>query len=229
MSDGRRYTVRADAARSRRRILDAARDVFLTRGLDAPLDLIVRRAGIGPGTLYRRYPDREVLVRDLTGDLLVRLEGVAEAAAAVDDDAFAALRRFVHGAADLRMGAVVPVLLEGLVVDEELARIRTSTVSTVEALIDAAHRSGRLRRDVGMGDLVLLSIRLSRPLPGGLDRLDADGDLLHRHLDLALDGLDTAAATRSVAAPAPGTPLGFADLVAAADRPAVTDRRPAGG
>ncbi|MEL5959143.1 helix-turn-helix domain-containing protein [Streptomyces sp. CLV115] len=221
--------MRADAARSRRRILDAARDVFLERGLDAPLDLIVRRAGVGPGTLYRRYPDREALVRDLTGDLLARLESAAEAAAAVDDDAFAAVRRFVHAAADLRMGAVILVLLEGLVVDEELVRIRTSTASTVEALIDAAHRSGRLRRDVGMGDLVLLSIRLSRPLPDGLDRLDPDGDLLHRHLDLALDGLDTAAPTRSAAAPAPGTPLSFADLVAAADRPAVTDRSPAGG
>lgn len=220
--------MRADAARSRRRILEAARDVFLTHGLDAPLDLIVRRAGIGPGTLYRRYPDREALVRDLTGDLLARLEGVAEAAAAADGDAFEAVRRFVHAAADLRMGAVVPVLLEGLVVDEELVRIRTATVSTVETLIDAAHRSGRLRHDVGMGDLVLLSIRLSRPLPGGLDRLDADGDLLHRHLDLALDGLDTAAATASAAAPAPGTPLSFADLVAAADRPAAADRRPAG-
>ncbi|ATL32361.1 TetR/AcrR family transcriptional regulator [Streptomyces formicae] len=221
--------VRADAARSRRRILDAARDVFLERGLDAPLDLIVRRAGVGPGTLYRRYPDRETLVRDLTGDLLARLESAAEAAAAVDDDAFAAVRRFVHAAADLRMGAVILVLLEGLVVDEELVRIRTSTASTVETLIEAAHRSGRLRRDVGMGDLVLLSIRLSRPLPDGLDRLDPDGDLLHRHLDLALDGLDTAAPTGSAAALAPGTPLSFADLVAAADRPATTAGGPRAG
>ncbi|MFB6893156.1 TetR/AcrR family transcriptional regulator [Kitasatospora sp. NPDC056327] len=229
MGDGRRDTVRADAARSRRRILDAARDVFLAHGPDAPLDLIVRRAGIGSGTLYRRYPDREALVRDLTGDLLTRLEGVAEAAAAVDDDAFAALRRFVHGAADLRMGAVVPVLLEGLVVDEELVRIRTRTVGTVQALVDAAHRSGRLRRDVGTGDLVLLSIRLSRPLPGGLDRLDPEGDLLHRHLDLALDGLDAAPATAPATDRAPGTPLGFADLVAAADRPAVTGPGPVGG
>ncbi|OAT69247.1 hypothetical protein AWB85_22450 [Mycobacteroides immunogenum] len=217
------HTMRADAARNRRRILDAARDVFLAQGLDAPLDAIVRRAGVGSGTLYRRYPDREALVRDLTGDLLVRLEGVAEAAAAGGDDAFAALRRFLHGAADLRIGAVMPVLLEGLVVDDELVRIRTRTASTVGALIDAAHQSGRLRPDVGMGDLILLSIRLARPLPGGLDRLDVDGDLLHRHLDLALDGLDAAAAPRSAAAPAPGTRLSFDDLVAAADRPAVTE------
>ncbi|MFD7499075.1 TetR/AcrR family transcriptional regulator [Streptomyces sp. NPDC059832] len=215
--------MRADAARSRRRILDAARDVFLERGLDAPLDLIVRRAGIGPATLYRRYPDREALVRDLTGDLLARLESAAEEAAAVDDDAFEVVRRFVHAAADLRMGAIILVLLEGLVVDAELVRIRTRTASTVETLINAAHEAGRLRRDVGMGDLVLLSIRLSRPLPGGLDRLDPDGDLLHRHLDLALDGLTTESATESTTTPAGGTPLTFADLITAADRPTTTD------
>lgn len=214
--------MRADAARSRRRILDAAREVFLERGLDAPLDLIVRRAGIGPATLYRRYPDREALVRDLTGDLLTRLESAAEEAAAVNDDAFAAVRRFVHKAADLRMGAAILVLLEGLVVDEELVRIRTRTADTVETLIRAAHTSGRLRHDVGMGDLVLLSIRLSRPLPGGLDRLDPDGTLLHRHLDLALDGLTTTPPEKPAATTAPGAPLTFADLITAADRPTTT-------
>lgn len=74
---------------------------------------------------------------------------------------------------------------------------------------------------MGAGDLILLSIRLSRPLPGGLSRLDADGTLLHRHLDLALDGLTTQAAPAPD--PAPGEPLTFADLVAAADRPNTTD------
>ncbi|MCX4399164.1 TetR/AcrR family transcriptional regulator [Streptomyces sp. NBC_00053] len=211
--------MRADAARSRRRILDAAREVFLERGLDAPLDLIVRRAGVGPATLYRRYPDREALVRDLTGDLLSQLESAAKSAAAVDDDAFAAVRRFVHAAADLRMGAAILVLLEGLVVDQELVLIRTRAANTVETLIQAAHEAGQLRRDVGMGDLVLLSIRLSRPLPGGLDRLDPDGALLHRHLDLALDGLTAVPSNRPAATTGPGVPLTFAELITAADRP----------
>ncbi|MGW9207463.1 TetR/AcrR family transcriptional regulator [Embleya sp. NPDC055664] len=208
--------MRADAARSRRRILDAARDVFLERGPDAPLDLIVRRAGVGPATLYRRYPDRESLVRDLTGDLLGRLETAAHEAASVDDDAYAALRRFVHAAADLRMGAVIPVLLEGLVVDAELVRVRTATVHAVEALIDAAHAAGTLRPDIGMGDLVLLSVRLSRPLPGGLARLDTDDTLLHHHLDVALDGLGP---RPTETAEPPRAPLSFTALVTAADRP----------
>ncbi|MFK0181638.1 TetR/AcrR family transcriptional regulator [Streptomyces xanthochromogenes] len=156
----------------RRRILDAARDVFLERGLNAPLDLIVRRAGVGPGTLYRRYQDRETLVRDLTGDLLARLKSAAYEAAAFDDDAFAVVRRFLHAAADLRKGAVILVLLEGLIVDQQLVRVRTRAAQTVEALIDAAHQAGQLRRDVGMGGHVLLSIRRSRRIPGGQDRLN---------------------------------------------------------
>ncbi|MEU9624455.1 helix-turn-helix domain-containing protein [Streptomyces sp. NPDC048155] len=212
--------MRADAERSRRRILDAARDVFLERGLDAPLDLIVRRAGVGPATLYRRYADREALVRDLTGDLLSRLEAAAHQAVREEGDAYA-VRRFVHAAAGLRMGAVIPVLLERLVVDQELIESRTRTSRALDHLIHAAHESGRLRPEVGAGDLILLSIRLSRPLPGGLSRLDTDGTLLHRHLDLALDGLTTQSAPAP--APAPGEPLTFADLVAAADRPNTTD------
>lgn len=143
--------MRADAERSRRRILDAARDVFLERGLDAPLDLIVRRAGVGPATLYRRYADREALVRDLTGDLLSRLETAAHQAAREEGDAYDAVRRFVHAAADLRMGAVIPVLLEGLVVDQELIERRTRTSRALDHLIRAAHESGRLRPEVGAG------------------------------------------------------------------------------
>lgn len=211
--------MRADAERSRRRILDAARDVFLERGLDAPLDVIVRRAGVGSATLYRRYADRETLIRDLVGDLLTRVAEAAEQARLSDGDAFAAVRRFIHAAADIRIGAVMPVLLEGLVLDEELVGIRTAAVTTVDSLITAAQEAGTLRRDVGMGDLVLLSIRLSRPLTGSLAALDADGSLLHRHLDLALDGLGTAAP-----APADAAPLSFADLIATANRPHVEHR-----
>ncbi|MFE4801835.1 hypothetical protein ACFRFL_44600 [Streptomyces sp. NPDC056708] len=119
------------------------------------------------------------------------------------------------------MGALIPVLLERLVVDQELIEIRTRTSRALDHLIRAAHESDRLRPEVGAGDLILLSIRLSRPLPGGLSRLDADGTLLHRHLDLALDGLTTQSAPAP--APAPGEPLTFAGLVATADRPNTTD------
>ncbi|MFF4814600.1 TetR family transcriptional regulator [Kitasatospora sp. NPDC001309] len=204
--------MRADAERSRRRILDAACEVFLERGPDAPLDAVVRRAGVGPGTLYRRFPDREALVRALVTDLLGRLTGAAEEARRAEDDPYRALRRFVHAAADLRMGAAIVVLLERLVVDGELVAARRGAVMAVEGLLRAARDAGKIRADVGMGDLVLLCVRVSRPLPGALAALDADGALVHRHLDLALAGL--AAEGGPV-----GVPLGFDEVIAAAGRP----------
>src|SRR5205085_12560911 len=54
--------LRADAADNRGRILEAARGFFAVRGIDAPLDEIARRAGVGNATLYRRFPTRELLV-----------------------------------------------------------------------------------------------------------------------------------------------------------------------
>ncbi|WP_327679108.1 TetR/AcrR family transcriptional regulator [Kitasatospora sp. NBC_00458] len=206
--------MRADAERSRRRILDAACEVFLERGPDAPLDAVVRRAGVGPGTLYRRFPDREALVRALVTDLLTRLAAAAVRAREEEADPYRALRRFVHAAADLRMGAAIVVLLERLVVDEELAAARSGAVSAVGDLLRAAQDAGRLRADVGMGDLVLLCVRVSRPLPGGLAALDADGALVHRHLDLALAGLRPGASDEGT-----GEPLTFDQVIAAAGRP----------
>lgn len=119
----------------------------------------------------------------------------------------------MHAAADLRMGAAIVVLLERLVVDEDLVAVRREAVTAVEALLRAAQDAGRLRADVGMGDLVLLCVRVSRPLPGALAALDADGSLVHRHLDLALAGLaaDPDGPT--------GRPLGFDEVIAAAGRP----------
>src|SRR5688572_30208687 len=54
--------LRADAERNRQRIIEAARLVFAERGLDAPMDAIAERAGVGQATLYRRFPQREDLV-----------------------------------------------------------------------------------------------------------------------------------------------------------------------
>ncbi|PKV99030.1 TetR/AcrR family transcriptional regulator [Nocardia fluminea] len=54
--------MRADARRNYERIVDCARDAFAEHGTDAPLDDIARRAGVGPGTLYRHFPNRTTLM-----------------------------------------------------------------------------------------------------------------------------------------------------------------------
>src|SRR4051794_41827719 len=71
--------LRADAARNRTRVLDAARTAFAEAGLDVGVEEIARRAGVGKGTLYRRFPTKEALVRAIFEDILGDLERLAGA------------------------------------------------------------------------------------------------------------------------------------------------------
>src|SRR5262245_23983686 len=77
--------LRADAARNRARVLDAARTAFAEAGLDVGVEEIARRAGVGKGTLYRRFPTKAALVRAIFEDILEEIDRiVAEADAQTD-------------------------------------------------------------------------------------------------------------------------------------------------
>ena len=192
LGDGR--PLRADARRNREQLLAAARDVFVEQGPGAPLDEIARRAGVGIATLYRRFPDRESLMRTVVLDALHRVGHQARLAQAEEPDALAALVRYMHRALDLRIAAVIPALLGQLTFeDEEMMRTREAAAAPVEEMIDAAHAEGTLRPDVTFGDIGLMIIRISRPLPGPFPR-HVNDELAHRHLDLLVGGLATVSA-----------------------------------
>ena len=70
--------LRADAARNRTRVLDAARTAFAEAGLDVGVEEIARRAGVGKGTLYRRFPTKEALVRAIFDDILIEVERLSD-------------------------------------------------------------------------------------------------------------------------------------------------------
>jgi AcrR family transcriptional regulator len=182
--------MRADALRNRRRLLDAARDAVIELGAGAPLDEIARRAGVGIGTLYRRFPDRRALLREVALDLLHRSAHEGSTALASEPDAFAALARYMHRALDLRIAAAMPALVGQLQMeqDDELVAARNASVGPLDRIIAAAHADGTLRRDVASGDIGLLLVRLTRPLPGPFPPAVHQG-LAHRHLDLVLAGL----------------------------------------
>nr|BFD84284.1 TetR/AcrR family transcriptional regulator [Streptomyces sp. Xyl84] len=192
---------RADALRNRERIVTAAREMFVEDGPEVPLDEIARRAGVGNATLYRNFPDRDALVREVVCSVMDRTAEAAEQALAETGDAFEALSRFVHAAADERISALCPMVCSTFDQNHpDLVASRHRVEHLVEEVMDRAKAAGQLRADVGVGDLMVAAAQLSRP-PAGTGCLTHDR-FVHRHLQLFLDGLRAPA--RSAL---PGTPL----------------------
>lgn len=210
--------LRADARRNRERIVTAAREMFVEHGVDVPLDDVARRAGVGNATLYRHFPDRAGLVREVVLSVMERVTEGAAAAAAEEADPFAALRRFVHTAADEKVAALCPLLsedaaLSGIDTHPDVVATREHLERVIEAIVDRAHTAGRLRADIGVGDLMMVVTQLTRPLPGTACTV---GDrFAHRHLDVLMDGLRNLDPT-----PLAGAPVSLHDLNDLAGRPA---------
>ncbi|CAL9303287.1 hypothetical protein SUDANB66_03633 [Streptomyces sp. SudanB66_2053] len=179
---------RADALRNRERIVAAAREMFTEFGPEVPLDEIARRAGVGNATVYRNFPDRDALVREVVCSVMDRTVRAAEQALSETGDAFEALERFAHTAADERISALCPMVsstFDRSHPDLEEARRRVEAL--VARLMDRAREAGRLRDDVEYGDLMVGVAQLSRP-PAGTACMNADR-FVHRHLQLFLDGM----------------------------------------
>lgn len=198
---------RADALRNREQILRATVDLLIEHGPSVPLEVIARRAKVGIATLYRHFPDRTVLLRQVGLDLLRQAVTAAETALAEEQDAFTALARYMHDAIDLRISAVMPMLAEHFPVDEELDTARNRSRLVMDMLVRTAHEEESLRPDVSTGDIGMLIIRLTTPLPGGMSPED-NRRLSHRHVELLLDGMLQFMAVDSL----PGPVLTFEEL-----------------
>lgn len=174
--------LRKDAARNRELLLAAAAKVFARQGLGASVEEVAREAGVGVGTLYRRFATKEELVDALVHDVLTRFVRLAEDAAAASDGS--GLEEFLRGAAALQADhtGCLPRLWnssseQGLV---EEARRR------IADLLTTAQRRGRVRPDVTPTDIsvMLWSLRGVIETSGG-----AVGAAWQRHLELLLAGL----------------------------------------
>lgn len=197
---------RADALRNRERIVTAAREMFVEFGPDVPFDEIARRAGVGNATVYRNFPDRDSLAREVVCSVMDRLSEGAERALAESGDAFDALSHFVHASADERISALCPMVSTAFDQNHpDLEAASERVIQLVEALMERARAAGQLRPDVGVGDLMIAVAQLSRP-PAGTDCLSLDR-FVHRHLQLFLDGLRAPARSEL-----PGTPAIVEDL-----------------
>lgn len=218
--------LRADARRNHERILAAAGEVFLERGSGVALEEIAQRAGVGIGTLYRRFATRETLMRAVILEALTGTRAAAERALAEEDDAFDALARYMHAALQLRVSALIPVLMEKVDMDDERLRpTREASAHAVGQIIEAAHADGSLAGEVTFGDIGTLLVRLARPLPGPISR-ELNDRLAHRHLDLLIDGIRPRADRRR---PAGDVGLTLGDLRRLADDEAADAQAGASG
>jgi len=207
--------LRADARRNHEQVLAAAREAFVEAGPGVPLEDVARRAGVGIATLYRRFGDREGLLRAVVMAALEDSRAAAEAALENADegaDGLQALARYMHAVLDLRVSAVVPLALDRLdLEDPEIAPVREASAAAMERLLQTAHDDGSLPRQVGFADIGTLLVRLSRPLPGRVPTA-LDDELAHRSLELALAGM------RSTPGVLPEKGLSRSELRAARDR-----------
>jgi AcrR family transcriptional regulator len=151
--------LRADAARNREAVVCAAREVFAEAGLDAPLEEIARRAGVGIGTVYRRFPCREQLVSAALIDKITAYADAAEQALA-EPDPWAGFTGFVRRICAMQADdrGLADLLLITLAPGQQLEAIRARANRSVIALIDRAKAAGRLRADMVGEDLLLMLI-----------------------------------------------------------------------
>lgn len=177
---------RADARRNRRRLLDAAEALVLETGGEPSRDAVARRAGVGVGTLYRHFPDRQALLRAVVLDVLDRTIEAGGTALAESASGGHALRRYLHATIDTGLGVVN--LLHPLLQDTDWPDRREAAQAMLDRLVAAARRDDAVGADVGPTDVALATIRFSRPLAIGLDA-DEERAIAHRQLDTYLDGL----------------------------------------
>jgi AcrR family transcriptional regulator len=202
---------RREAARNDVEILDAAREVFLADPT-APVAAVAARAGVGISALYRRYPSKEDLTRELARDGLVRYGAELERALADDGDPGTVYGDCLGRILDGGSQALAQRLAGTFSPTPELTELARQAGLLAVAVHERAQRDGALRADVSPEDVVLLLETLSAiALPGA----DAGGELRRRYLALVLQALRAPGA-----GPLPGQPAGPGELAARWREPA---------
>ena len=190
--------LRRDAERNRQHLLSTARSLIARQGLDVTHDEIARVAGMGKGTVYRRFPDKQTLVDALFNDHIDAVVALAETARD-DPDPWQGIETFMQANLELQaQDRGLRELLRGAQQGSSLVRqARERITPIVDELISQAQASEQLARHIGPGDFVLVELMVT----GVMDATQSfDSDLWRRALAVGLAGLRSGS-------PLPGEPL----------------------
>jgi AcrR family transcriptional regulator len=193
----RERPLRRDAERNRQRILEAGRELFAERGLSVTLNDIAHHAGVGVGTVYRRFPDKAQLIDGLFEQ---RLEEFVELMkAALDDpDPWQGFAGFLEQALELQAGdrGLRELVLGASGGRERVARLRAQLYPLGVRLVERAREAGQLRADCETQDTAILQLMLGLVIDAAHD---VSPELWRRYLGIILQGLR--------ASPGPPAPL----------------------
>jgi AcrR family transcriptional regulator len=203
--------LRADAARNRQALIDAAQRLFSTRGLSVTLDDIAEEAGVNVATAYRNFRNKHELTDAFLAQRFEQIAAIAEDAAALDDP-WQGLTSFLSGL--LRLVAEdrgLHDVFDPSGFDQRVAEMESRLEPLVQGMLARGQRAGVIRRDIQTGDLGVI-IQMLSTIP---DIPNGDTDvLLDRYLQLTMSAL------RPGDARLPGAPPALADLRAVKTAPA---------
>ncbi len=206
MSSAGTRPLRKDAERNLRRILDAAKEVFATHGLAVTMDDVAHHAGVGVGTVYRRFANKDELIEALFVEQIEALAGLAHEGLALEDP-WEGFVFFMEGALDrqARDRALKELLFESGHGQERVAHARDTLAPVVTELVERARASGQMRADVDGPDTPVMQLMLATVVDFSRD---VEPQLWRRFLAIVLDGLRA----RPGQAPLPTPPLDVEQL-----------------
>jgi AcrR family transcriptional regulator len=176
--------LRVDAQRNHDRIVAAADEAFAELGIDVSMEEIARRAGVGPATVYRRFPSKHELLVAIIDAGVAELEPVIAAAAGADD-ALAGLLAGMSAVlqAQAANASLVQVLAEAGALGALKEELATRILGPLCELMDRAQRDGQIRADLEPKELPALMRMVAATI---------DGWSWPRYLALLTDALRTA-------------------------------------
>jgi AcrR family transcriptional regulator len=189
MADAPDRPLRKDAALNRERLLAAASELFAEQGFSVTLNDIAHHAGVGIGTAYRRFPNKEAVIDALFEQRLQDVAAVAQGA--LDDpDAWQGLVGFLERSLSMQFGdrGLNEIMNNPALGQDRVKEARDRIAPLLTRIVDRAKREGAVRADFEQSDLVFIQLAVSAIMAGSRA---VSPDLYRRYLAMFLDGIRT--------------------------------------